>query len=145
MNTNEISSNEAKCVEGFRMMLQGMSMVFGTMASSLENGQAEMPELAKRMTGKTAPAKAAAPVPQEKAEVTPEKKVEASDPVDTGGEEISRSDVERAMGAKIKELAKAGKSPEVVGKLFPMFHNAQCVSDLKKADYPLFLTELAKI
>ena len=124
MSMKEISSNEAKCVEGFRMMLQGMSLVFGTMAGSLESGQAEMPECANQTVGKTAPKKAAAPVPQEKADTTPEKKVEADNTMDTGGEEITRSDVERAMGAKIKELAKAGKSPEVVGQLFPLFHNA---------------------
>ena len=140
-----MSANEAKCVEGLRMMLQGMSMVFGTMAGSLENGQAEMLECTKQTVGKTITEKAAAPVSQQKSDVTSEKKAEADNTVDTGGEEITRSDVERAMGAKIKELAKAGKSPEVVGQLFPMFHDAQCVSDLNKVDYPLFLTELAKL
>ena len=36
-NTVNMTGSEMQCVEGFRMMLQGMSLVFGTMAGSLGN------------------------------------------------------------------------------------------------------------
>ena len=106
-NTVNMTGSEMQCVEGFRMMLQGMSLVFGTMAGSLGN------------SGINAPAEA--------------------------GKPVTRKDVERAMGAKIKELARKGEGPDAIGAVFPKFHNAQCISDLDVTDYPAFLEELAKL
>lgn len=152
-NTVNMTGSEMQCVEGFRMMLQGMSLVFGTMAGSLGNtaitipaeadkpAKEASPEMAAKPTTETV--KAAAPAQAETNAPAPaETKAETSVPE---GKPVTRKDVERAMGAKIKELARKGEGPDAIGAVFPKFHNAQCISDLDVTDYPAFLEELAKL
>lgn len=152
-NTVNMTGREKQCVEGFRMMLQGMSLVFGTMADSLENNAVTVPTAADKPVKEASPVmstkptvnnvKAAAPVQAETSAPAPaETKAETSVPE---GKPVIRKDVERAMGAKIKELARKGEGPDAIGAIFPKFHNAQCISDLDVTDYPAFLEELAKL
>lgn len=160
---NSLSIPENQCVEGLRMMLQGMAMVFGTMAESI-GGVPDFPAQTagchpenqmspgnnKATEANTSAArekpKAAqnAVSPQETKAAPPPEQAEPPKET-TGGKPISRTDVERAMAAKIKAMAAQGKGPGVIGQLFPKFHGAQCVSDLTAADYPAFLEELNQL
>ena len=152
-NPVNMTDSEMQCVEGFRMMLQGMSMVFGTMAGSLGDkgltvpatadkpGREANPDTAGKPTAETV--KATAPAQAETNAPAPaETKAETSA---SEGKPVTRKDVERAMGAKIKELARKGEGPDAIGAVFPKFYNAQCISDLDVTDYPAFLEELAKL
>lgn len=160
---NSFTAPENQCVEGLRMMLQGMAMVFGTMAESIGGvpdysvqtvGRAienQMPPGNSQATEANTSAAQEKPKATQNAATPKETKVspipeQAAPPKDTpGGKPISRTDVERAMAAKIKAMAAQGKGPGVIGQLFPKFHGAQCVSDLTVADYPAFLEELNQL
>lgn len=159
---NSLSMPENQCVEGLRMMLQGMAMVFGTMAESI-GGVPDFPTQTAGRTpenpvppnGKVSEANASAVQEKPKAAqsaAASKKPTAATSPEQVaspkaapGGKSITRTDVERAMAAKIKAMAAQGKGPGVIGQLFPKFHGAQCVSDLTAADYPAFLEELNQL
>lgn len=152
-NTVNMTGSEMQCVEGFRMMLQGMSLVFGTMAGSLGNSGINAPAEADKPVKEACPEVAAKPTTETvKAAAPAQAETNAPAPAETKaetgvpeGKPVTRKDVERAMGAKIKELARKGEGPDAIGAVFPKFHNAQCISDLDVTDYPAFLEELAKL
>ena len=152
-NPVNMTDSEMQCVEGFRMMLQGMSMVFGTMAGSLGDKGLTVPATADKPGGEANPDTAGKPTAETvKAKAPAQAETNAPAPAATTaessapeGKPVTRKDVERAMGAKIKELARKGEGPDAIGAVFPKFHNAQCISDLDVTDYPAFLEELAKL
>lgn len=134
--SKNIQAQESQYVEGVRMLFKGLSMMFGTVADGMEVGvpAARAVDTSVPHATPTAPAQAEtkAPAPAETA-------------ANAEGKKITRTDVQRAMAAKIKELSAKGSSPDAVGTLFPQFHGASCVSDLTADDYPAFLAELAKL
>ena len=134
--SKNIQAQESQYVEGVRMLFKGLSMMFGTVADGMEAGvpAARAVDTSVPHATPTAPAQAEtkAPAPAETA-------------ANAEGKKITRTDVQRAMAAKIKELSAKGSSPDAVGTLFPQFHGASCVSDLTADDYPAFLAELAKL
>lgn len=134
--SKNIQAQESQYVEGVRMLFKGLSMMFGTVADGMEAGvpAAQAVDTSVPHATPTAPVQAEtkAPAPAETA-------------VNAEGKKITRTDVQRAMAAKIKELSAKGSSPDAVGTLFPQFHGASCVSDLTADDYPAFLAELAKL
>ena len=152
-NPVNMTNSEMQCVEGFRMMLQGMSMVFGTMAGSLGDKGHTVPMAADKPGREADPDTAGKPTEETvKATAPAQAETNAPAPAATTTESgapdskpVTRKDVERAMGAKIKELARKGEGPDAIGAVFPKFHNAQCISDLDVTDYPAFLEELAKL
>lgn len=147
-----------QCAQGIQLMMQGMAMVFGSVAESMGSvkpsaaptavDEARVPKPApaapKAETTNAIKDKAAESAKPAKAE-EPAKPENAPAADSNTGKPITRPDVERAMGAKIMELAQSGRGPEAVGQLFPLFHNAECISDLTVDDYPGFLAELAKL
>ena len=188
--SSDMNSNEIQCVDGLRLIFQGMAMMFGTMAEALEgipqnspghrpleaipdcrpgSGEADKNYAAAPATVKvTEPA--VKPVEESAGESTGEPGrglvgeptggpgggsavAPAGGPTDRATEDepgdsvpsISRTDVERAMMVKIKALTTQGKGLEAIQQMFPMFHGARCVSDLRKEDYPAFLDELSKL
>ena len=140
--SKNIQAQETQYVEGVRMLFKGLSMMFGTVADGMEGGAPTAPE-----AGDPGPQAKADPPAAPKAPAPAETKAPA--PAETvaepEGKKLTRTDVQRAMAAKIKELSAKGSSPDAVGTLFPMFHGATCVSDLTADDYPAFLAELAKL
>lgn len=143
MTSKNIQAQESQYVEGVRMLFKGLSMMFGTVAEGMEGGapttqvESKAAPAAPKAEPTVAPTAApTAPAPAE---------TKAPAPAETGGKPITRTDVQRAMAAKIKELSAKGSSPDAVGTLFPQFHGASCVSDLTADDYPAFLAELAKL
>lgn len=60
---------------------------------------------------------------------------------DNGGKKITRKDLQRAMGMKIKALAAKGGNPDAIGELFPKF-GAKCISELDEGKYAAFLEAL---
>lgn len=138
--SKNIQAQESQYVEGVRMLFKGLSMMFGTVADGMEGGNP-----AVQTATVTAP-KAETPAVPSAAPIAPaQAETKAPAPAETGGKPITRTDVQRAMAAKIKELSAKGSSPDAVGTLFPRFHGASCVSDLTADDYPAFLEELAKL
>ena len=133
MKTENIQVQAKQYVEGFQMMLRGMSMMFGTMAEAMAAGLSQTHEAEQSL------------VPEESAKNQGPTTVTAPAVEAPGARKITRSDLERAMAAKIKELSSKGEGPDAIGALFPKFHNAQCITDLETTDYPAFLEELAKI
>ena len=140
--TKYIQSQETQYVEGVRRLFKGLSMMFGTVADGMEGGAPEASE-----AGEPVPQAKADPPAASKAPAQAETKAPAPAETEavTEGKKITRTDVQRAMAAKIKELASKGSSPDAIGTVFPMFHGASCVSDLTADDYPAFLAELAKL
>ena len=157
-NENMLTAEDRQFLTAGRLIAQGLAILLGN--SKVITGDVSYIEQPIPVTeSKTArtkaevderkaePEKPKAVVSQDKPKAadaatadTPAAKTEAPD-----GKAVKRSDVERAMAAKIKALAAQGNGPGAIGQLFPKFHGAQCVSDLTEADYPAFLEELSKL
>ena len=142
--SKNIQAQESQYVEGVRMLFKGLSMMFGTVADGMEASvpaaQAVSPAGPQASDKADSPAAPTAPAQAETKAPAP-----AETAANAEGKKITRTDVQRAMAAKIKELSAKGSSPDAVGTLFPQFHGASCVSDLTADDYPAFLAELAKL
>lgn len=141
-NARNMTADDKQCLEFFRMFCKGASVFAGLVADMTEDGGTDEPAAVADNAVKTeqAPAAPTAPAPAETKAPAP-----AETAASTSGPKITRTDVQRAMAAKVRELTAKGSSPEVVGQLLPRFHGAGCVSDLKADDYPAFLEELAKL
>lgn len=150
-NARNMTADDKQCLEFFRMFCKGASVFAGLVADMTgddgggsaavtDTAQAEPTAPAQAETKDQAPAKPTAP-----AQAETKAPAEAETAANDGGQRITRTDVQRAMAAKVRELAAKGSSPDVVGQLLPKFHGAGCVSDLKAEDYPAFLEELAKL
>ena len=140
--SKNIQAQESQYVEGVRMLFKGLSMMFGTVADGMEGGAPEAPAANEAVPQAKADSPAAPKAPAQAETKAP---APAETAANTEGKKITRTDVQRAMAAKIKELAGKGSSPDAIGTLFPQFHDASCVSDLTADDYPAFLAELAKL
>lgn len=148
---NILTAEDMQLLTAARMIVQGFAMLIGNRQPNVGGMQIQptIPATASATAEKAEakPKTEAKPKPQPKPEAAEPKQAEeptqkAEAPADKA---IKRADVERAMAAKIKALAAQGNGPGAIGKLFPKFHGAQCVSDLTEADYPAFLEELAKL
>ena len=140
--SKNIQAQESQYVEGVRMLFKGLSMMFGTVAEGMEGGAPEAPAANEAVQQAKADPPAAPKTPAQAETKAP---APAETEAVTEGKKITRTDVQRAMAAKIKELSAKGSSPDAVGTLFPQFHGASCVSDLTADDYQAFLAELAKL
>jgi len=142
-NARNMTADDKQCLEFFRMFCKGASVFAGLVADMTGDGgggSAAVADTAQAETKDPAPAEPTAPAPAET-----KAPAQAETAANDGGQRITRTDVQRAMAAKVRELAAKGSSPDVVGQLLPKFHGAGCVSDLKAEDYPAFLEELAKL
>ena len=154
---NMLTAEDRQVLTAWRLIGQGIAILLKT-PNTIMGDTPEIPQSIPTVESKAAPTKAEADKPQAEPEKTKategQDKTKAAEPAaDTpaakaeapDGKTIKRSDVERAMAAKIKALAAQGNGPGAIGQLFPKFHGAQCVSDLTDADYPAFLEELSKL
>ena len=155
---NMLTAEDRLFLTAGRLIAQGLAILLGnpnaitgtvpeirlTTPAAESKAETAKTELAKP---KAEPEKPAAAVNQDKPKAEDKTKADASqEKTETSdAKKISRSDLERAMAAKVKALAAQGSGPAAIGQLFPKFHGAQCVSDLTEADYPAFLEELSKL
>ena len=139
-----MTADEKQCLEFFRKFCKGASVFAGLMAELSEGDGGGDPTEAVKDSKADKPAQSPA-APTAPAPAETKAPAQAETEANAGGKQVTRTDVQRAMAAKIKELSARGTSPDVVGQLFPRFHGAACVSDLKAEDYPTFLEELAKL
>ena len=147
---NMLTAEDRQILTAWRLIGKGIAILLGNtkiMDGALAVPQSTPASGSKAASPKAEPETPKAVVSQDKPKAadaatadTPAAKTEAPD-----GKAVKRSDVERAMAAKIKALAAQGNGPGAIGQLFPKFHGAQCVSDLTEADYPAFLEELSKL
>ncbi len=122
-NLVNMTDSEMQCVEGFRMMLQGMSMVFRTMAGTLGDIGLTVPATVDKPGGEANPDTAGKPTAETvKAKIPAQAETNAPAPTATtaessapDGKPVTRKDVELAMGAKIKELVRKDEGSDAIG------------------------------
>ena len=146
--TKDANMQAQRCAEGHQLMLQGMALVFGSVKEPVESMKQTLESLMNQDSPNHAeehvqPAKAERTDTADPNESVPQQTAPAPQP--PGGKPLTKSDIQRAMALKIKELAKNGQGPDAVRAQFQKFHNATCVSDLTPDDYPGFLAELEKL
>lgn len=147
-------------MEGAQMMMRGWSMVCGSMADLMGQAPCEAKATGLPVAGtapvKDEPKKVAkkekAAVETVKSDAVAEPAADKAEPVkeaasvveDDGVKPITRKDVQRAMGAKVKALVSKGEKPDAIGELFPQF-GATCISELDPGKYADFLKALNEL